>query len=111
MKVSVTAFARTVAGVFHHISPQHGDLYFTETGFRWSQRVVSGQAMRQTRKGRKVAKTLWSRIALVLQLTAAFKSVVGRQLPPRRLRWHPNPQRSGRLWSIKAACSFVQIMF
>jgi hypothetical protein len=33
---------RTIAGVFHHISPQHADLYFHEIGFRWSQRVVSG---------------------------------------------------------------------
>ena len=29
---------RTVAGVFHHISPEHADLYFHEIGFRWSQR-------------------------------------------------------------------------
>ena len=27
---------RTVAGVFHHISPEHADLYFHEIGFRWS---------------------------------------------------------------------------
>lgn len=71
---------RTVAGVFHHISPQHADLYFTEIGFRWSQRIVSGQAVRQTRKGRKIVKTLWSRIAPALQLPAVFKSAVGRQL-------------------------------
>jgi hypothetical protein len=58
---------RTVAGVFHHISPEHADLYFTEIGFRWSQRVVSGQAVRQTRKGRRVVKTLWSRIPPALQ--------------------------------------------
>ena len=57
---------RTVAGVFHHISPEHADLYFTEIGFRWSQRIVSGQAVRQTRKGRKVVKPLWSRIAPAL---------------------------------------------
>ena len=71
---------RTVAGVFHHISPEHADLYFTEIGFRWSQRVVSGQAVRQTRKGRRVVKTLWSRIPPALQLPAALKSAVGRQL-------------------------------
>lgn len=27
---------RTVAGVFHHISPHHADLHFNEVGFRWS---------------------------------------------------------------------------
>jgi hypothetical protein len=67
-------------GVFHHISPEHADLYFTEIGFRWSQRIVSGQAVRQTRKGRKVVKPLWSRIAPALQLPAVFKSAVGLQL-------------------------------
>ena len=71
---------RTVAGVFHHISPHHADLYFNEIGFRWSQRVVSGQAVRRTRRGREVVKPLWSRIALALQLAAVFRSAVGRQL-------------------------------
>jgi hypothetical protein len=71
---------RTVAGVFHHISPELADLYFTEIGFRWSQRTVSRQAVRQTRKGRKRLKTLWSRIAPALQLPTAFRSAVGRQL-------------------------------
>ena len=33
---------RTVAGVFHHISPRPADLYFNEIGFRWSQRVWPG---------------------------------------------------------------------
>jgi hypothetical protein len=37
---------RTIAGVFHHISPQHADLYFHEIGVRWSQRIVTGQAVR-----------------------------------------------------------------
>lgn len=71
---------RTVAGVFHHISPQHADLYFSEVGFRWSQRVVTGQALRRTRKGREVVKPLWMRIAPALQLPTVFKSAVGRQL-------------------------------
>ncbi|WP_420376948.1 transposase [Sinorhizobium meliloti] len=26
---------RTIAGIFHRISPQHADLYFHEIGFRW----------------------------------------------------------------------------
>jgi hypothetical protein len=71
---------RTVAGVFHHISPRHADLYFNEVGFRWSQRRVAGHAVRRTRKGREVVKPLWSRIAPALQLPALFKSAVGRQL-------------------------------
>ena len=71
---------RVIAGVFHHISPCHADLYFNEVGFRWSQRVMSGQAVRRTRKGREVVKPLWSRIAPALQLPAVFKSAVGREL-------------------------------
>lgn len=71
---------RAVAGVFHHISPHHADLYFNEVGFRWSQRVMSGQAVRRTRRGRQVLKPLWSRIAPALQLSAVFRSAVGRQL-------------------------------
>lgn len=71
---------RTIAGVFHHISPRHADLYFNEVGFRWSQRIRVGNAVRRTRKGREVVKPLWSRIAPALQLPAVFKSAVGRQL-------------------------------
>jgi hypothetical protein len=37
----------TVSGVFHHISPHLTDPNFNETGFRWSQRVVTGRAPRQ----------------------------------------------------------------
>ena len=71
---------RTIAGVFHHISTRHADLYFNEIGFRWSQRVVTGQAVRRTRKGREVVKPLWSRISPARQLPNVFKSAVGRQL-------------------------------
>lgn len=71
---------QTVAGVFHHISPQHADLYLTEIGFRWSQRIVSGQAVRRTRKGREVVRTLWERVAPALQFLNVFKVAVGRQL-------------------------------
>ena len=71
---------RTVAGVFHHISAHHADLYFNEIGFRWSQRVITGHVVRRTRRGRQVIKPQWSRIAPALQLSAAFKSAVGRQL-------------------------------
>jgi hypothetical protein len=44
---------RTVAGVFHHISPQHADLYFHEIGFRWSQRIAEGEVVRRNRHGRE----------------------------------------------------------
>ena len=71
---------RTVSGVFHHISPHHADLYFNEIGFRWSQRVVTGQAPRRTRKGRPVTKTLWARIPPALQLPAVFRFAVGREM-------------------------------
>ena len=71
---------RTVVGVFHHISPDHANLYFNEIAFRWSQRTVAGQAVRQTRKGRTKIQTLWDRIPTALQLPAAFRSTVGRQM-------------------------------
>jgi hypothetical protein len=71
---------RTVAGVFHQIRPRHADLYFNEIGFRWSQRMMSGQSVRCTRKGREVVKPLWSRIPPAVQLLAVFKSAVGREL-------------------------------
>jgi ISXO2-like transposase domain/Transposase zinc-ribbon domain len=71
---------RTIAGVFHHISSHHADLYFNEIGFRWSQRVMTGSAVRRTRRGREVVKPLWRRIPPALQLSNVFKSAVGRQL-------------------------------
>jgi hypothetical protein len=40
---------RIIAGVFHHISPHHADLCFNEVGFRWSQRVMTGGAVRRMR--------------------------------------------------------------
>ncbi len=71
---------RTISGVFHHISSHHADLYFNEIGFRWSQRVMTGSAVRRTRKGREVVRPLWSRIPPALQLSDVFRSAVGRQL-------------------------------
>lgn len=101
---------RTVAGVFHHISSHHADLYCNEVGFRWSQRVINGHAMRRTRKGRDVVKPLWSRIAPALQLSAVFRSAVGRQPASDPTRRHPDPARRRCPWVIRAACSFVQIV-
>ena len=71
---------RTIAGVFHHISPQHADLYFHEIGFRWSQRVVAGNAIRKTRHGREIARTIWSRVPPALQLPNVFRAATGRQM-------------------------------
>lgn len=71
---------RTIAGVFHHISPALAGLYFNEIGFRWSQRRVSRRAERRNRKGRTVVRTLWERIPPALQLPAVFRYAVGRQL-------------------------------
>jgi hypothetical protein len=71
---------RTIAGVFHHISPEHADFYFHEVGFRWAQRTVAGQAPRRTRKGRTVLRTLWARTAPAVQLRAVFRHAVGRQI-------------------------------
>jgi len=71
---------RTVARVFHHISPRHADLYLAEIGFRWAQRTVVGQAVRQTRKGREVLRTLWDRVPPALQLIQVFRTAVGREL-------------------------------
>ena len=50
---------RTVIGVFHHISPEHADLYFGEIGFRWSQRVVGRNVQRQSRSGRTSVRIYW----------------------------------------------------
>jgi ISXO2-like transposase domain len=69
---------RTVAGVFHHISPEHADLYLHEIGFRWSQRIVEGEVVRRNRHGREKTRTLWA------------------------ANWRPWPWRSSRprRWSI-----------
>jgi transposase-like protein len=71
---------RTVAGVFHHISPEHADLYFHEMGFRWSQRVVAGQTTHRSPRGRERVRTLWDRIPPAMQLVAVLRTAVGRQL-------------------------------
>lgn len=71
---------RTIAGVFHHISPQYADLYFHEIGFRWSQRVVTGNAVRKTQRGREIMRTLWSRVPPALQLPNVFRAATGRQM-------------------------------
>ncbi len=71
---------RTIAGVFHHISPELAALYFHEIGFRWSQRIVVGQAVRKSRNGEESMKTLWSRVLPALQLLQVFRAATGRQM-------------------------------
>src|SRR6266540_3567502 len=75
---------RTVAGVFHHISPEHADLYFHEIGFRWSQRVVNGHAVRRSAKGREVTRITWSRISPALQIRQVLRAAIGRQMRDRK---------------------------
>ena len=58
---------RTIAGVFHHISPQHA-LSFHEIGFRWSQRIVTGQAVR-----------ILVTVPPALRLLQVFRAITGRQ--------------------------------
>jgi hypothetical protein len=76
---------RTVAGVFHHISPEHADLYFHEIGFRWSQRIAEGEVIRRTRHGREITRTLWSRVPPALQLPQVFRTVIGREMRRTRI--------------------------
>jgi transposase-like protein len=71
---------RTVLGVFHHISPAHADLYLGEIAWRWSQRRVTGRAVRTTRKGRSRVQTQWQRTPAVEQLPTALRFIVGRQM-------------------------------
>ena len=71
---------RTVAGVFHHISPQHADLYFQEIGFRWSQRIAGKKADRRTRNGRMTSRRLWTRVAPALQMQHLLRAAQGQQL-------------------------------
>jgi hypothetical protein len=71
---------RTIAGVFHHISPEHADLYFHEMGFRWSQRIITGKTTRQTQSGRQAVKILWERIPPALQFPKVFQTATGRQM-------------------------------
>ncbi len=72
--------SQTIAGVFHHISPQHADLYFHQIGFRWSQRIAAGQKIRKAREGRTILQTLWGRVPPAPQLPAVFMMAVGRQI-------------------------------
>jgi hypothetical protein len=95
---------RTVAGLFHHISPEHADFYFYEIGFRWSQRIAEGEVIRRTRHGREKVRTLWSRVPPALQLPRVFRDP-RRHRPidaphPYRRDHHQVPYRC--LWTIKA---------
>ncbi|SFL18946.1 ISXO2-like transposase domain-containing protein [Pseudovibrio ascidiaceicola] len=71
---------RTVSGVFHHISTTHANLDMHEIGFRWSQCVVKGQAVRQTRNDKKKLRTIWSRVPPALQIAKLLRNAVGHQM-------------------------------
>jgi ISXO2-like transposase domain len=102
---------RTVAGVFHHISSQHADLYFHEIGFRWSQRIVSGQAARVSRNGRKSTRTHWTRVPPALQPTASLPGCGGARNAPWTEGRHHHQIKHCCLWFIKAAYDFEQRLF
>ena len=77
---------RTVAGVFHHISPEQADLYFHEIGFRWSQRIAAeDEVIRRTRHGRERTRTLWSRVPPALQMPQVFRAAIGREMRRTRI--------------------------
>jgi len=71
---------RTIAGVFHHISPQHAGLYLHEMGFRWPQRMIKHHTTRRTKSGHETQSVLWDRIPPALQLPRLFQAAVGRQM-------------------------------
>ena len=71
---------RTVSGVFHHISPHLADLYFNEIGFRWSQRVVTGQAPRRNTQGTAGHQDLVGANTACPQLPAVFRFAIGREM-------------------------------
>jgi len=52
-----------VAGVFHHISPHHADLYFNENGFSMVATKVSRRAVCRNTQGPGRSQPLWSQIA------------------------------------------------
>lgn len=71
---------RTVAGVFHHISPNHTDRYVAEVAFRWNQRICVGESIRRTRKGRVVRRPKYDRLAPFTQMLGLLPGCVGHQL-------------------------------
>ena len=84
----------TVAGVFHHISPHLANLYLNEIGFRWSQRVITGQVVRRTRKGRDAVKPRWTRISPALQ--HAYGGLFERDVEANNLSHGSLRSKSGR---------------
>ena len=62
------------AGVFP-ISPHLANLYLNETDFRWSQRVITGQVVRRTRKGRGVVKRKEQGAALLCSFRVSFSQL------------------------------------
>jgi len=94
---------RTIAGLFHHISSRHADLYFNEVGFRWSQRVMAGQAVRHTRKGREAVKPIWCRIAPRSSAAHGVQVSDRPAIASGQARRNRDPLRRRCVWLIKAA--------
>jgi hypothetical protein len=91
---------RTVSGVFHHISPHHADLYFTEIGFRWSQRVVTRQAPRKNAQWTAGDQDLvGARTASIAVPTSVPLCDWTRDAPNRGRRDRPSLE-SSRVWLI-----------
>lgn len=90
---------RTIAGVFHHISPQHADLYFHEIGFRWSHALLRA---RQCGK----AEMAHENPVVAGAAGAAIPASLSRGYRPPNVQkpgWWDHRQISSRcLWLIKA---------
>jgi hypothetical protein len=99
---------RTIAGVFHHISPEIADLNFQEISFCWSQHIVIRQASRKSRSGKEGMKTVGRRCR---------RSIINASVPRdygvrwRKPGWRHHHQISRRcLWLINASQDFEQIL-
>jgi hypothetical protein len=82
----------------------------TRSAFRWSQRVVAGQAKRRTRRGREVVRPLWSRIAPALQLAVMFRAAVGAPVAWYGAGWNRDPLRRCCVWLRRRGESSVRSM-
>ena len=84
---------RTIAAVPSHQSRTRRS-HFNEVGFRWSQRVRVGNALRRTRKGREIIKPVWSRIAPPFNCLLCS----GQRSDANCVRLRKAEFRSGALW-------------
>jgi hypothetical protein len=88
-----------VAGVFHHISPHHADLYFNENGFSMvaTQSVPTGSVPEHASAGKKstamVSDRAWGRGSI-----SRWASTTSNYA-----RWHSDTARRRNVWLIKPA--------